>query len=129
MAQIGKVFNLLLVLLYRSTNCCWRSSICKRRCWYRTRDCSGSVLRIFWCWWQNFDIDDIFWILMLDSYFKRWWRKIAQKCRQHISSPTSVTNINVAKLSFRFATLFRINAEIIPNHPTNRIRIQDDHQL
>ena len=74
MAQIGKVFNLLLVLLYRSTDCCWRSSICKRRCWYRTRDCSGSMLRIFWGWWQNFDIGDIFWILMLDSYVKRWWR-------------------------------------------------------
>ena len=70
MAQIGKMFDLLLVLLYRSTDCCWRSSICKGRCWYRTRDCSGSMLRIFWCWWQNFDIGDIFWILMRDVKVK-----------------------------------------------------------
>ena len=60
------------------------------------------------CWWQNFDIGDILWMLsdanvtfvMLKD--RGYWRRkkpklwqTSQGCRQHILSPTSVTNIDI----------------------------------
>ena len=68
------------------------------------------LVMIFGCWWRNFDVGDIFWMLLPTLMLKhtgRWWQKqpnaslLSQCCRQNISSPTSVTNIDAAK-SWRY---------------------------
>ena len=43
---------------------------------------------IFGCWWQNFDLGDIFWTMDVGD-------QNDQNCHQHIPYPTSVTNIDV----------------------------------
>ena len=51
----------------------------------------------FGCWRQNFNIDDIFGMLVPEAMLKdRKPSSTSQSCRQHILSPTSVTNIDVA---------------------------------
>ena len=48
----------------------------------------SKLVTICWCWWQNFDLGDIFWIMDVGD-------QNDQNCHQHIPYPTSVTNIDV----------------------------------
>ena len=77
------------------------------RCWWQVDVGDFTLMKIFGDEWQNFHIDDIFWcwcptLLLKDR--ECWWQKrlkpspTSQSCCQHISSPTSVTNIDVACL-------------------------------
>ena len=53
------------------------------------------VQRLQRCWLQNFAFVNIF-----------WKRPTSQSCHQHISSPTSVTNIGVASFKDNFMMLY-----------------------
>jgi len=77
--------------------------------WWQVKVGHFVLLIISQCCWPNFDIDDFFLMLVPDDNVKTdiiidtgcWWRKrikpspTSQNCRQHISSQTTVTNINV----------------------------------
>ena len=70
------------------------------------------------CWWQFSGISDIIsilvasfgccWLTLMLKDGGCWWQNrpkpspTSQSCRQHISSPTSVTNIDVAVLVYCF---------------------------
>ena len=98
----------------KSTNdiCCWWC----RGCWivwnakikvirppklhrpkYRLHRCRWQVdvgdfmlATIFGCWWQNFDIGDIFWMLVLDDNVK---------IKTMLGTKTAITVTNISKLS------------------------------
>ena len=65
------------------------------------------LVKILWCWQQNFDIGDIFWMFVPDAYVDRY-RMLVTKSTKTVtnitklsptlqsSSPTAVTNIDVA---------------------------------
>ena len=57
------------------------------------------------CWWQFSDVGDR--ILILVAYFECWYPTLptsppSQSCRQHITSPTSVTKIKVVFWNVKF---------------------------
>ena len=86
---VSFIYLYLKVLVY-SVQCSWHRDVCDL--WWAT------ILR---CWWLNFDVGAIFWMLILDANMKRLlmlFTRIAtipQFCDQHISSPIFVTNSDV----------------------------------
>ena len=62
------------------------------------------------CWWRNHYVDDI-------SRYAGVFQchsKFSQTCHQHISSPTSVTDINVAaETSSLFETVKMLDLELV----------------
>ena len=55
--------------------CWWRNMLVTifRYWWYSLIDTQGRhqyPCTIFWCWWQNLDFGDIFWMLMLNANIK-----------------------------------------------------------
>ena len=40
-------------------------------CWWQVNVGDFMLVTIFGCWWQNFDIGDIFWMLVPDAYVQR----------------------------------------------------------
>ena len=79
------------------------------RCWRQVDAVEFMLVTFFWCWWQNFVNGDIFGMLEPDANVRRRKRRkpspTSQSCRQHISSPSSVTNIDVATKILSFVTL------------------------
>ena len=62
------------------------------------------ILRLHRCWWQ---VDNGHFMLLTEFLisvvsFEWGWRTRRQSCRQHISSPPSVTNIDVADFEDNF---------------------------
>ena len=55
--------------------------------------------QFFGCWWRNFNIDGILWMLMLDAYVKRY-RHRHLTVVVNTFRPSAVTNIDVAQHIF-----------------------------
>ena len=75
-------------------------------CWWHRDVGDLELVTILGFWWKNFDLSEIFWMLVPDAYVKDswcWWPKwlkpspISSIGHQHIPSPSSVINIDVTQ--------------------------------
>ena len=101
-----------------------------------------SLYRIYYrCWWQvvndNWMLVTLCWWHLLDVSDRErgcWWRKwpkpspTSQSCRQHISSPTLATNIDVAKKQLWWKRTYWIQ-KIISANRIERIMVWADRRL
>ena len=98
------------------------------RCWWQMDVGDFKLVTIFGCWWQFSGVGDSITILVTSfgcwcptiMLIDRgcWWQNrpkpspTSQSCRQHISSPTSVANIDVAGLCASLHNITRLYQEL-----------------
>ena len=90
--------------------------------WWQVDFVDFMLVTIFGCWWQNFDIGDIFWMLMLKD--RGCWGQnrlkpspTSQNCRQH-PSLTSMQPFDVFDIKL-ILKLFASNCKLITSKITN----------
>ena len=59
------------------------------RCWWHCDVGDFKLVTICECSWLNFDVGDIFWMLVLETYLKRQWVFIIKTCHQHLQVVTN----------------------------------------